>query len=509
MYSHIQRLRAIEAYERNGFNWRATVRELGYGSRGSLRNWHAMFLKNNRELPDTSGRGRWSLEERRLAVDHFLEHGRCLARTCRALGYPNAALLARWVDELAPGARAEKPPRREFGAAERADAVVRLLLREETSQAIADDVGVSKNTLYAWKDSLLGKEVPDVMERERWEPGATIEQIRELERRKRELEEEIRRLALRRDVMEGTVELLGKDRSADPRTLTNREKALLVESLRPAHKLGELLEAVGLAKSSYRYQLGLIGKPDKYADLRIRICEIFRESRARYGYRRIHAVLKGERVRVSEKVVRKVMAEEGLCACRPKRRKYSSYRGEISDAPENLVKRDFHADRPNAIWLTDISEFSIPAGKAYLSPMIDCFDGAVVARAMSTSPNAELVNTMLDSAAATLREGDRPIEHNDRGCHYRWPGWIERCERYGITRSMSKKGCSPDNAAMEGFFGRLKVEFFYERDWEGWTIEQFMEALDEYIDWYNEKRIKVSLGGMSPMQYRRALGLAA
>ena len=128
----------------------------------------------------------------------------------------------------------------------------------------------------------------------------------------------------------------------------------------------------------------------------------------------------------------------GLHACRPGKRRYSSYKGEISDAPENLVKRDFHADAPNALWLTDITEFSIPAGKVYLSTIVDRFDGKAVASTMSTSPNAELVNTMLDDAAATLTDGEHPIGHNDRGCHYRWPGWIERCERYGITRSMSR-----------------------------------------------------------------------
>ena len=153
--------------------------------------------------------------------------------------------------------------------------------------------------------------------------------------------------------------------------------------------------------------------------------------------------------------------------------------------------------------------FRSPAGKVYLSPIIDCFDGKVVAHAMSTSPNAALVNGMLDEAAEELELGDRPIGHSDRGCHYRWPGWIERCERYGIVRSMSAKGCSPDNSAMEGFFGRMKVEFFYGRSWRGWTIERFMEAIDEYIEWYNEKRVKLSLGGMSPMQYRKSLGLVA
>ena len=74
---------------------------------------------------------------------------------------------------------------------------------------------------------------------------------------------------------------------------------------------------------------------------------------------------------------------------------------------------------------------------------------------------------------------------------------------------MSKKGCSPDNSACEGFFGRLKNEMFYFRDWIGVTIEQFIEILDDYIHWYNEERIKVSLGGLSPYQYRKVLGLVA
>ena len=132
-----------------------------------------------------------------------------------------------------------------------------------------------------------------------------------------------------------------------------------------------------------------------------------------------------------------------------------------------------------------------------------------VAWTQSTSPNAELVNSMPDAAAPKLPEGEHPVSHSDRGRHYRWPGWIERCKRYGITRPMSKKGCSPDNSAMEGFFGRLKVEFFYGRDWSGWSTHGFMDALDEYIHWYNEERIELSLGGMSPMRYRRSLGLAA
>ena len=104
---------------------------------------------------------------------------------------------------------------------------------------------------------------------------------------------------------------------------------------------------------------------------------------------------------------------------------------------------------------------------------------------------------------------EHPIVHTDRGGHYRWPGWIERMDAAGLTRSMSKKGCSPDNAACEGFHGRLKNEFFYNRDWRDTTIDSFIDQLDAYIRWYSEKRIKLSLGGMSPLEYRNSLGLSA
>ena len=143
---------------------------------------------------------------------------------------------------------------------------------------------------------------------------------------------------------------------------------------------------------------------------------------------------------VSEKVVRRLMKEERLVAATSKRRRYGSYMGEISPAPDNLLNRDFRASAPNEKWLTDITEFQIPAGKVYLSPMIDCFDGMVVSWSIGTRPNAELVNTMLDAAIEKVAASDsRPVVHSDRGGHYRWPGWLSRIADAKLTRSMSRK----------------------------------------------------------------------
>ena len=283
---------------------------------------------------------------------------------------------------------------------------------------------------------------------------------------------------------------------------------MLVDALRNEYRVADLLDQLGLARSSYFYHRSPMRIADKYAQVRRIITEIFEDNHRAYGYRRIQASLSRQRVFLSEKVVQRLMKQERLQAARPKRRVYRSYVGEVSPAPENIIARDFHADAPNEKWLTDISEFQIAAGKVYLSPMIDCFDGMVISWSIGRSPDAELVNTMLDAAIETVKgSNDRPIVHSDRGGHYRWPGWLSRVANASLLRSMSRKACSPDNAACEGFFGRLKTEMFYPNDWRSTTIEQFIDALDGYIRWYNEKRIKLSLGYLSPIEYRESLGL--
>lgn len=344
----------------------------------------------------------------------------------------------------------------------------------------------------------------------------TVEELKRLEEHVRRLREEsaaldrqIHQKQLEVDVLTEAEKLLKKGRGVDRKALTNREKTVLIDALRPNYKLHELLSVLNMAKSSYCYQANALQAPDKYADLRVELRTEFEAAKKRYGYRRLRSELRRKGTTVSEKVIRRLMREEGLEVPHGRQRKYSSYMGEISPALGNVLQRDFHADKPNEKWLTDITEFHIPAGKVYLSPLIDCFDGLPVAWRIGTSPNAELANTMLDDGIRQLEPGERPIVHTDRGCHYRWSGWIERMDAAGLTRSMSKKGCSPDNAACEGFHGHLKTEFFYYRDWQGVTVEEFIRQLDEYLRWFREKRIKVSLGGMSPMEYRRGLGLAA
>ena len=300
----------------------------------------------------------------------------------------------------------------------------------------------------------------------------------------------------------------------DPASISNRSKCELGERLRRATALPlrSITGFLRISKSSYEYWRPRVAAPrDRDADIRDRVVRIFREGSGCWGYRTVWARLRREGVRASEKRVARVMREEGLEVVYNKRRArgYSSYAGEVSKAPENLVNRNFHADEPNRLWLTDITEFRLPGGeKVYLSPVIDCFDGMPVAWSIGLHPDKRLANSSLLKACAARPAGARTTIHSDRGGHYRWPEWIGICEENGLVRSMSAKGCSPDNSACEGFFGRLKNEFFRYRDWEGVTAEEFMGRLEAYLVYYRDGRIKKSLEWLSPMEYRRKLGYA-
>lgn len=215
------------------------------------------------------------------------------------------------------------------------------------------------------------------------------------------------------DILKETINVLKKDPGIDQTALKNREKVAIIDALKNKNSLPVLFDKLDISKSSYYYQVKVLNGHDKYDELRARIKLLFEENKKRYGYRRIYGLLKNEGIIVSEKVVRRIMNEEGLIVKTKRHSKYNSYAGEITREVANVLERDFHSDEPNKKWLTDITEFAIPAGKIYLSPIVDCFDGLLVTWKISTKPNADLVNTMLDDAIATLNSNEHPIVHSD------------------------------------------------------------------------------------------------
>ncbi len=510
MYSYEDRIRAVKLYINCGKSASVVVRKLGYPSKKNLRRWYQTFVVNGDLPKGMPPRPRYSAAQKQKAVDHYFQCGECISHTRRTLGYPSRSLLARWIEELHPGSRkvvVGKAPG-SWSMKQKQLAVIELCARQSSASAVADELGVSREVLYKWKSQLLDDKGTPLMTLPRCAHPDT-DGI-QLEQEVESLRVRLHRLQLEHDILRRANELLKKELGVDLKCLSNREKTLLVDALRTKYTLPELLALLGLARSSYFYHRVQIGTPDKYAEVRRTIADIFSLNYRCYGYRRIHSALSRNGTRISENVVRRLMSEQQLVPFSGPRRRYNAYRGEVSPAPENRIERDFTAAQPNEKWLTDLTEFSLPSGKVYLSPIIDCFDGLVVSWTIGTRPDADLVNVMLDEAVCTLNEKEhRPTIHSDRGAHYRWPGWLMRVQSANLIRSMSAKGCTPDNAACEGFFGRLKNEFFYPRDRHTVTLERFMEELDSYLHWYNEKRIKVSLGGLSPTEYRAELGYAA
>ena len=506
MFSLEERMVAVEQLIEFDLQYTKTIRMLGYPTDWrTLKSWYEEYISIGTLHTSAIHKDKYSSVQKEAAVNYYISHGKNVQLTIRKLGYPCSTVLRQWIKEFAPeektnctsGGNTIRYPREVKEAA-----VLALCTRTTSAKDVAKEYNVTREGLYNWKKQLLGSgDAYQMKQRISNNSDKSCDDVITLQ-------QEVHRLKLERDVLEKAIDLLKKEMGADVTTLSNRDKAIVISTLVGDYTLVELLSHFKMAKSSYYYQLEAMKRTDKHLEERRIIIEIFINSRETYGYRRVHISLNRKGIKLSEKIVRRIMNEEGLHVRKPRKKKYCSYQGEISPSVPNLINRVFHADKPNEKWLTDITEFGLPTGKVYLSPIIDCFDGMPVSWSIGTSPDSELVNSMLDKAIETLKPGETPIIHSDRGAHYRWPEWIKKTKDASLIRSMSKKGFSPDNSACEGFFGRIKNEMFYDRDWSTVTQAEFIDILDEYLHWYIEERIKLPLGGMSPLEYRNKLGVA-
>ena len=268
-------------------------------------------------------------------------------------------------------------------------------------------------------------------------------------------------------------------------------------------RLDLLLEAARLPRSTYYYQLKQLDRLDKDKNLKAEIQVIFTEHRGNYGYRRMTLELRNRGYMVNHKRVQRLMNVLGLSARIRRKRKYSSYQGEIGKKADNLIQRQFEATKPMEKCYTDVTEFAIPASsqKLYLSPVLDGFNSEIIAYNLSTSPNLDQVEAMLNQAFSEDHYTNT-ILHSDQGWQYQHQYYHHFLEGKGIQPSMSRKGNSPDNGMMESFFGILKSEMFYGYEKTFHSLEQLEQAIVDYIDYYNNKRIKIKLKGLRPVQYR-------
>lgn len=260
-----------------------------------------------------------------------------------------------------------------------------------------------------------------------------------------------------------------------------------------------LLKIAGIPRSTYYYLVKHWNLPDRDVHLKKMIETIYKEHHARYGYRRIRDELVNQGQIVNHKKVQRIMKALGL-KCMVRMKKYRSYKGLVGKVAPNILARHFQADKPNEKWVTDMSEFKLFGQKLYLSPILDLFNGEIITYTIGSRPVYSLVSTMLHQAFTRLNDKEKPMIHSDQGWHYQMKQYRHVLKKRGMTQSMSRKGNCYDNAVIENFFGILKSEFLYLKEFE--SIEHFKQELEQYIDYYNQKRIKTKLKGMSPIQYR-------
>ncbi len=254
-----------------------------------------------------------------------------------------------------------------------------------------------------------------------------------------------------------------------------------------------------MARSTYYYYVKKINTPDKYAKIKEEILSIYHENYGRYGYRRVTMELKNRGYCINHKTVQRLMKELNI-TCKVRIKKYRSYRGTVGKIAENVIERDFKATKPNEKWTTDITEISMFATKIYLSPILDMYNGEIISYNISKRPVLNQVMDMLDKAFLKIPDNTNLIFHSDQGWQYQHSQYQKRLKDKGIIQSMSRKGNCLDNSVMENFFGLMKSELLYLKKFE--SMEQFEMELIEYIEYYNTRRIKEKLKGLSPVQYR-------
>ncbi|AXY26193.1 hypothetical protein CL176_09380 [Suicoccus acidiformans] len=285
--------------------------------------------------------------------------------------------------------------------------------------------------------------------------------------------------------------------------------------IRSLHKqndytLTSILKAVGFPKATYYYQLKCLERPDKDQAIKDDILAI-REEHKDYGYRRVHAELRRRGYQVNKKKVHRLMKEMKLqvTSFTRKSRKYNSYKGDVGTIVPNLLNRRFKSSIPRQKILTDTTEFkyyetdssgNLQIKKLYLDPFLNLFNLQIVSYKISHQPNKEsMMEALKDAVRATDDCEFRRTFHSDQGWAYQMEDYQDHLKNHAIFQSMSRKGNCLDNSPMENFFGLMKQEIYYGKSYR--SYEELKEAIQNYIRYYNENRIKEKLGWLSPVEY--------
>ena len=410
-------------------------------------------------------------EDKVFCVKRMWAEGLTPTAASRLWGAPSRRTLAAWEKEALGGGLAVEAPRvpgacrrakhARYPEETRAEAL-RLLGLGKPTREIARALGLPSGSVvsrWAAEARRRAKMVPEAiaMGKEKGAPGPR--------------EAELDRLRMECAVLR---EMLSDPKAGDPARLSNRQKAELGERLRRDYgfRLRRVTAFLRISKSSYEYERRALAAPRRDdGSLAARVARAFASLGGMCGYRKVAACIRAG-------------ADGGRPANVPRERAVAR-----REAGEDFrLAHDFSASAPGELLVTDVTEFSLNGFKAYLSPVIDCWDGCPVGFSVSAHPDGELCSSSLREALACLPAGSAPVVHTDGGACYRTGRWKSALAAAGASRSMSRKGTCPDNARAEGFFGTLKQEFLYGREWAGVGREEFEGLLSGYMGWYVGRR---------------------
>jgi len=263
------------------------------------------------------------------------------------------------------------------------------------------------------------------------------------------------------------------------------------------YSISEMCRILGVSRSGYYGFVKRMDKPARDLELSELIRECQQETKQTYGYRRVAIWLERKGIHHNPKTILRVMNKYSLLSV-VRRRKYCNY-SQALHRYDNLLNRDFHADRPNQKWVTDISYIKTAQGFLYLSVIRDLYDRSVVAYKTSTVQNINLVLNTIKAAKRKEKVTGELQLHSDQGFQYTSQPYFNLTKAYHITPSMSRRGNPYDNALAENFFSILKTECIYRT-----KIKTFAEArhlIDDYIYFYNHQRIQLKTK-LTPLELR-------
>ena len=266
---------------------------------------------------------------------------------------------------------------------------------------------------------------------------------------------------------------------------------------RDKYSISEMCRFFKVSRSGYYDFVARMDIPDRDLPLADKIEECQKECGKTYGYRRVHTWLERKGIYYNPKTILRVMNKFNLLSV-VRRRKYRNYGNHIHRYP-NLLNRDFHADKPNQKWVTDISYIHTGQGVLYLSVIRDLFDNSIVAHKTSTTQNIQLVLSTIKDAKRKEKVTAELQLHSDQGFQYTSQAYFNLTKSYGITPSMSRRGNPYDNALAENFFSILKTECIYRTKLK--TYEEARLLIGEYIHFYNNHRIQLKTK-LTPLEKR-------